>query len=1358
MKKDDPSRPIEGTPELKEGLGIRGKDDTVPAVKLGRAGELGILAEDDAVLGAAEGEKEGHVAASATGAQVSAEGNRQRKSHSILGLKMADGTRLKKLQEAQKKTDIMLVDERLKRQAHEGLHSTVINIENAIVAMQQQLQSLVVQLQNYNRNKSILGEGLTTTMDKGSSSRIVPQQTEGGENTSLNEMSYNSIHRMEFPMFKGEDARAWIRRCTRYFQMIPIPEGHKTALASIHMQGRAELWYQGYVEKRGVPTWQELIVNVLERFENVDYERVVTDFNRLHQETTVNAYLERFEELEAQMLIFNKHLKTRVSVHAIIKKSQQPLKNNLLKNAYKPVSKAPAYKPSYKPTFKARNENSQPRRLLTEAEMRARREKNLCYNCDEVFVPGHKCKVRYSYVLMDEEEVKAYEEDTGQLERQVEEVEEDDASVSLHVISGKLSHGTMRVKGNVNGREIQILIDSGSTHSFIDEKVMKALDLKTEETIPMKVRVAGGFKLVSKTLCPQLQLEMQGNQFSHIPSGHSSWGDVTLYWAVTGKEITLKALARKGESQATTTSLLSELLGRKTYYLVSQLFATHNTTDQRVGDPMIQGLLQSYDDVFQEPQSLPPERAIKHKIELIPDAIRSSHLTDYRYLNRLTVKHKFPIPVIDELLDELHGAKFFTKIDLRSGYFQIRMRQEDISKTSFITHSGHYEFLVMPFGLCNAPATFQALMNQVFEPFLRKFVLVFFDDILIYSKGWNDHLLHLRKVLELLRTHKLYAKKSKCSFAQSQIEYLGHIISDKGVATDQQKVQCMRDWPIPTTLKALRGFLGLTGSEDAFNHLKGVMSTAPVLAFSDFTKPFIVETDACGKGIGAVLMQEGRPIAYLSKALAPKNLGLSTYEKEFLALLLAVTKWKHYLQGHHFIIKTDQKSLKHILDQRAKILDNQSYPEYKFESGILRKGNKICVGSQGDMRRKIIHTVHDSTLGGHSGITGTLQRLKLLFFWPNAQEEVHTWVTECEVCQRSKSENKAYPASSIAKIFFEHIYKLHGLPFSIVSDRDKVFTSHFWKELFNLTGVSVDMSTAYHPQTDGQTERVNQCLETYLRCMCHQHPKKWSQWITLAEFWFNTTFHSGLKATPFEALYGYPPNQLPIGPYLQSLHSDVDELMKNKSKVTQLLKENLQNAQQRMKTYADKKRTEREFEVGDYVFLKLQPYRQASIALRKNLKLSVRYFGPYKVIERIGKVAYKLDLPPESKIHPIFHVSLLKKKIGSKYIPSVNLPELEDEVYKVFPLAILARRLIPRNNVGVPQVLIHWSHSSPEQATWEDYHSMAACFPDFDPWGQGRKKGGGNVTILKGNATSLSGRWMKKDDPSRPIEGTPELK
>ncbi|KAL0326251.1 UNVERIFIED_CONTAM: Retrovirus-related Pol polyprotein from transposon.6 [Sesamum radiatum] len=174
---------------------------------------------------------------------------------------------------------------------------------------------------------------------------------------------------------------------------------------------------------------------------------------------------------------------------------------------------------------------------------------------------------------------------------------------------------------------------------------------------------------------------------------------------------------------------------------------------------------------------------------------------DYRYLNKLTVKHNFPIPVIDELLDELHGAKYFSKIDLRSGYFQIRMKKEDVPKTSFITHSGHYEFLVMPFGLCNATSTFQALMNQVFEPYLRKFVLVFFDDILIYSKEWGLHMLHLRKVLELLRKHQLYAKQSKCSFAQQQIDYLGHVISEGGVATDPEKIECMKNCPVPTLSK-----------------------------------------------------------------------------------------------------------------------------------------------------------------------------------------------------------------------------------------------------------------------------------------------------------------------------------------------------------------------------------------------------------------------------------------------------------------------------------------------------------------------------------------------------------------------------
>ena len=790
----------------------------------------------------------------------------------------------------------------------------------------------------------------------------------------------------------------------------------------------------------------------------------------------------------------------------------------------------------------------------------------------------------------------------------------------------------------------------------------------------------------------------------------------------------------------------------------------------------------------------------------------------------------------------------------------------------------------MSFGLTGAPNTFQGAMNTTLHPLLRKCVIVFFDDILVYSSSLEDHIVHLRQVLTLLARDQWQVKLSKCKFAQQSISYLGHVVSAAGVATDPSKVQSISDWPVPKDLKQLRSFLGLAGyyrkfvrhfailtrpltdllkkgvyfvwtanHDTAFSALKQALMTAPVLALPDFSKPFSIQTDASELGVGAVLLQEGHPLAFVSKALGPRTRGLSTYKKEYLAVLVAVEQWRAYLQHGEFLIYTDQRSLSHLTDQRLhtpwqlklytklvglqykivykpgasnqaadalsrhpapplqlqalssstptwlsdvvsgydsdpgslkliqqRTLSPDSHPPYTLTDGVLRHRDRIWLGSNSNLQHCIMVAMHSSAVGGHSGFPVTFSRIKKLFAWRGMKSDVKNFVASCSVCAHAEPDRARYPgllsplpvpteswqvismdfieglprsgaanclmvvvdkfskfahfiplshpftAQHVAQVFLDNIYRLHGLPTHIISDRDRIFTSLFWRDLFRLANTTLSMSSAYHPQTDGQTERVNQCLETYLRCFVHSCPRQWVKWVPLAEFWYNTSLHSSINRSPFEVLYGHPPRHFGLTASTVSSQPEVEALVSERATMLASVRHHLHRAQQRMKVQADKRRSERSFAVGDFVYLKLQPYVQSSLAPRAHQKLSFRYFGPYEIIDKIGSVAYKLQLPASSTVHPVFHVSLLKPAPSTKYTVSPDLPDVDDHLQ--VPEAVLQRLLHQRQDGTVPQLLIKWSGMDASLATWEDAEAVQQQFPQAPAWGQAGAQGEGDVT------------------------------
>nr|CAB3446695.1 unnamed protein product [Digitaria exilis] len=848
---------------------------------------------------------------------------------------------------------------------------------------------------------------------------------------------------------------------------------------------------------------------------------------------------------------------------------------------------------------------------------------------------------------------------------------------------------------------------------------------------------------------------------------------------------------------------------------------------------------------------------------------------DYRALNGRTIKDKFPIPVVEELLDELHGAHFFSKLDLRSGYHQVRMNPEDIPKTAFRTHEDLYEFVVMPFGLTNAPATFQALMNDVLRPFLRQFVLVFFDDILIYSRTWAEHLSHLCAVLQVLRDQQLFLKRSKCTFGEQEVSYLGHVVSGQGVAMDTSKVQAILEWPRPTSVRALRGFLGLAGyyrrfikdfrsiaapltgllKKDAFHwspeatiafkQLQQALTTAPVLALPDFTTGFIVECDASGSGIGAVLHQGDGAIAFFSRALPPRHRSLAAYERELIGLSQAVRHWRPYLWGRAFVVKTDHQPLKFILDQRlatipqhhwvSKLLGFDFTVEYKpgranivadalsrrdaddvqlsalsapfsllqefmevvatdpalcilrarFDAGELGDKWALVDGLFTFQRRlfvpqsfallpAILAAAHDDN---HEGVQRTLHRLRRDFHVEKAHQLVRDYVRACAVCQRNKVEHlqpagllqplpvptvvwqdvsmdfvealpkvggksviltvidrlskyahfiplgHPYTAESVASAFFADVVRLHGIPTSIVSDRDPVFTSAFWKALFAASGTKLLMSSAFQPQTDGQTEAVNKAIGMYLRWLTGDRPRQWVRWLPWAEYVSNTAFHTALKETPFKVVYGrdppclrsYDPSEIRVAAVAQSM-AERDAFLED-------VRLRLEQAQAVTKAAYDREHRDLQLKVGDWVWLRIHQRPHGSLPDAARGKLRQRFYGPYQITEKINEVAFRLALPQGTRLHNAFHVGLLKKFVGSPPSAPPLLPPTHNGAVVSVPLKALKTRLCR----GVRQVLIQWADQPPSTASWEDLPAFQAAYPSFQLQDKLLLEGGSDV-------------------------------
>lgn len=878
---------------------------------------------------------------------------------------------------------------------------------------------------------------------------------------------------------------------------------------------------------------------------------------------------------------------------------------------------------------------------------------------------------------------------------------------------------------------------------------------------------------------------------------------------------------------------------------------------------------------------------------------------DYRQLNRITVKNRYPLPRIDDLLDRLRGATVFSSLDLTQGYHQILLSEAERERTAFRTPFGHFQYKVMPFGLTNAPAVFQSAMNSILQDL--NFVVVYLDDILIFSSSPEEHVDHVRVVLERLQKHRYYCKLSKCEFFKRSVTFLGHVVSSDGVRPDPRKTAVIRDWPTPRNVSELRSFLGLANyfrkflqgyssvvapltallskkaswpdgwdsrCDAAFEQVKQALISAPVLALPDPTQPYEVICDASAFAIGAILLQHGRPIAYESRKLIPAEQNYHTSDRELLAVVHALKVWRCYLEGAKFMVVTDHKPntsfpTQALLSRRQarwlEFLESFAF-DWQYRAGVCNPADPLSrppghsqafammvatTRTNGDgasvpepgviseltysipgfrqsivegyasdpwfadaantrslqqrdalwwhnhaivlpavdsVRSKVLQLCHDHPMSGHAGVTKTVELVLRHFWWPGVRRAVREYVKSCDSCQRVKASSarpggllKPLPipdgkwkvvtmdfitdlppvngknaiyvfvckltkmvqlvpvdititSQQAAKLLFDTVCMRFGLPAIVIHDRDTRFTTPFWKDFLSLLSVDDRASTSFHPQTDGQTERVNRTLEDYLRHYCASDPSNWLDYLPVAEFTLNNWFHESTQSTPFRLMYGYDPAtpaamlarelggaNVRAAPLSDLRNVSAVEFRRSRQDALERAKRCLTAARDRMKLYADKRRSERVLKVGDAVLLSTQHMR-----LRGPRKLLPRFIGPYVVTHKVNEVAYRLDLPSGTRMHNVFHVSLLRPYVSSDRTPRPPQPDIVDGELEFEVEAILDHREVKHKRHRKRFFLIRWKGQGPEYDSWEPEANLTNC------------------------ATLLRSYWAAREQPAAP--------